>query len=489
MRIFTYYTHECSRLKNNKERMRTMKKRLIAMMMAAMMVVSMTGCAGNKKASQEAAPKETKASGAQAEADEKTKEEGQGTGEEGAASTGGTEITEPVTIKFANYAVLEAGYDVYWNKLIEEFQQANPNITVELVTAPYGEIMNTVINMAGGGDKVDLMYCELDWTPSLVEAGLAAPVKDVLNQELLDDIYPNILDACSIDGVPYAVPMYVSPFIMYYNKDLFQQAGLDPNAPPATYDEMLEMAPKFAELKTADGNQVYPFGLTTASVPVSGACLTSAIYNFGGTVMDGDGKLALDQGFTDAVAMIKTLQEKGYNPENSKLKDLRNLFALGQLAMYYDQSWGFNGVKSINPDAADFIASAPPLKGGSGSGEAVLQAATIMVMDNGDQQKAAVAKFVDYILSEEKISEYFETVTPAYPARKSMENMEVVVNSELLKGAASSVGNVKPVTFIPALSDLNLELCTLAQAVTMSGKSVEDAIGEFEKAAKALTEP
>ena len=113
--------------------------------------------------------------------------------------------------------------------------------------------------------------------------------------------------------------MYVSPFLLYYNKDLFEKAGLDPNTPPTTYEEMLEIAPKLAELKTDDGNQVYPFGLTTASVPVSGACLTSSVYNFGGTVLDEDGNLAIDDGFRDAVNMWKELHDKGYNPENSKL--------------------------------------------------------------------------------------------------------------------------------------------------------------------------
>ena len=451
-----------------------MKKRMLAVTMATAMVAT-TACSGGSK------PAETTAAPAAAETTAAA------SAETTAAETE-AEITEPVTIKFANYGVLEAGYDVYWNNLLDEFKKENPNITVELVTAPYGEIMNTVINMAGGGDKVDLMYGELDWIPTLVEAGLAAPVKDVLSEELLSDVYPNILNACSIDGEAYGVPMYVSPFLLYYNKDLFEKAGLDPNTPPTTYEEMLEIAPKLAELKTDDGNQVYPFGLTTASVPVSGACLTSSIYNFGGTVLDEDGNLAIDDGFRDAVNMWKELHDKGYNPENSKLKDLRNLFALGQLAMYYDQSWGFNGVKSINPDAADFIASAAPLKGGNGEGASVLQAGTLMVMDNGDARKAATAKLVDYIMSEEKISQYFEDVTPAYPSRQSMEDLAVVKDSAILAGAAGSVSNVKPVTFIPTLSDLNLELCTLAQAVTVSGTDVDTAIANFEKAAKAVIE-
>ena len=443
-----------------------MKKRMLAVTMATAMVAT-TACSGGSK------PAETTAAPAAAETTAAA------SAETTAAETE-AEITEPVTIKFANYGVLEAGYDVYWNNLLDEFKKENPNITVELVTAPYGEIMNTVINMAGGGDKVDLMYGEMDWIPTLVEAGLAAPVKDVLSEELLSDVYPNMLNACSIDGEAYGVPMYVSPFLLYYNKDLFEKAGLDPNTPPTTYEEMLEIAPKLAELKTDDGNQVYPFGLTTASVPVSGACLTSSVYNFGGTVLDENGNLAIDDGFRDAVNMWKELHDKGYNPENSKLKDLRNLFALGQLAMYYDQSWGFNGVKSINPDAADFIASAAPLKGGNGEGASVLQAGTLMVMDNGDARKAA--------MSEEKISQYFEDVTPAYPSRQSMEDLAVVKDSAILAGAAGSVSNVKPVTFIPTLSDLNLELCTLAQAVTVSGTDVDAAIANFEKAAKAVIE-
>ena len=366
-----------------------MKKRALALTMAAAMAFT-TACSGGGESTTAAA----------GDSGESTAAAETANGDEALNA----EITEPVTIKFANYAVLEAGYDVYWNNLLEEFQEANPNITVELVTAPYGEIVNTVINMAGGGDKIDLMYGELDWIPTLVDAGLAAPVADVLSEDLVSDIYPNILNACSIDGVAYGVPMYVSPFLMYYNKDLFEQAGLDPNSPPTTYEEMLEIAPKLAALKTEDGNQVYPFGLTTSSVAVSGACLTSSIYNFGGTILDEEGNLAIDQGFRDAVAMWQTLDQNGYNPQNSKLKDLRNLFALGQLAMYYDQSWGFNGVKSINPDAESFIASAAPLKGGNGTGESVLQAGTLMVVDNGDEKKAAVAKLVDFIMSEEKIS-------------------------------------------------------------------------------------
>ncbi|MCK9602616.1 MAG: extracellular solute-binding protein, partial [Sphaerochaeta sp.] len=300
----------------------------------------------------------------------------------------------PVTLKVANYALLESGYEPFWKQVKVDFEAANPDITIEWVTAPYGEIVNQVVNMAGGGNKVDVIFGEIDWVPGLVDAGLAAPVRDILSPAFVDDFYPDVLKSFEVEGKPYGIPLYVSPYVLYYNKNLFTQAGLDPNKPPKTYDEMLAYAQKLSQLKDAKGNKVYAFGQTTASVPVSGASLTAMIFNFGGRVLDAQGALAVDnQGFKDAFAMVQKLDQLGYNPQNAKLKDLRNLFALGQLAMYYDQSWGFNGVKSINPDAINFTASAEPLKGGSGSGASLLQAHCFILVDNGDARKAALSKF------------------------------------------------------------------------------------------------
>lgn len=56
----------------------------------------------------------------------------------------------------------------------------------------------------------------------------------------------------------------------------------------------------------------------------------------------------------------------------------------------------------------------------------------------------------------------------------------------VLAGAAGSAENVKAQVFVPQISDLNLELCTLAQAVTVSGKDVDTAIEDFRKAAEAI---
>ena len=167
--------------------------------MAAAMVFT-TACSGGGTASP------TEAAKTEAAKTEAAKTEAASTEEQ----TTEAEITEPVTIKFANYALLEQGYEEFWNGVKTDFEAKNPNITIEWVTAPYGEIVNQVINMAGGGDRIDMIFGEIGWVPGLADAGLTIPVDEVLPEDYLADFYTAILDSFNIDGKTYGLPMYVS---------------------------------------------------------------------------------------------------------------------------------------------------------------------------------------------------------------------------------------------------------------------------------------
>lgn len=395
-----------------------------------------------------------------------------------ASGTAETSSGEKVTIKFANYALLEDAYTEFWEGVKTGFEAENPDITIEWVTAPYADIVSTVTTMAGGGDKVDMIFGEGTWTSSLVDSGLIVPVTDVLSQEYLDDFYENSLEASMVDGEIYTLPMYMSPFILYYNTDILQKAGVE--SVPTTYDELLAACEKISGMTTEDGNAIYPFGQTTASVAISGSAINSMIFNFGGEVLTADGQLSIDNdGFKQTFEMLKQLDEKGYTPENCKLKDLRNLFALGQLAMYYDQSWGISGVENINSDILSVTASANPLAGGSGDGASLLSTQTLFYCDNGDANRAACAKLTEYLMSDEVLGDYLNNIVPGYPTLKTMS----MPDNPVLQGSLGSIDKAVAAPSVPAMNDLNLELCTLAQAVTVTGTDVDTAIEEFRTAA------
>ncbi|HHV11618.1 MAG TPA: extracellular solute-binding protein [Clostridiales bacterium] len=453
-------------------------KKVLALLLVFVLTASLGACGGSPK---EETKKDT------VPTDTKQTDVTQAVKEETDKASGDYEFKEPVTIKFANYGVLEAGYDKFWNDAKKGFEEKYPDITIEFMTAEYGQMLTQVVTWVGGGEKVDLVFGEASWIPTLADAGILMPVTDAFSEDYLSQIYPSMLEAMKVDGVPHGIPMYASPFIMLYNKDLFEQAGLDPNSPPATVDEMMEIAPKLAALKTADGNPVYPFGMTTASVAVSGSCLTSLIYGFGGSVLSADGKLDIDNaGFKQTFEFLKELDDKGYNPQVSKLKDLRNLFALGQLAMYYDQSWGFNGVRSINPDAIDFVASAAPLAGGQGTGESLIQAHTLMMGNNGEAQVEATKLFIQYLLTEDVLIPYLQNVAPGYPSMKALSEIPGITESPVLAGAIKSLDTARSATNIPTINDFNLELTALAQAVTVNDKEVDQAINDFKTAAEGI---
>lgn len=388
---------------------------------------------------------------------------------------------EKITLKFANYALLEDAYKEFWAGVKSGFEAKHPNITIEWVTAPYAEITSQVITKAGAGDKCDLVFGENSWISAFEDAGFAAAAADIMGEDYLKNFHESALDSCSVDGKAYGIPMYVSPFILYYNADIFKKAGIE--NPPETYDELLAVCAKIKGMKTDDGNDIYPFGQTTASVPISGTAINSMIYNFGGQVLTRDGKLSIDnEGFHQAIETLKTLDDRGYCPQNSKLKDLRNLFALGQLAIYYDQSWGISGVKAINPDAPSRTKSAVPLKGGKGSGASILSSNVLILGDNGDKRRAATKELVEYLLSDEVLGNYLTNIVPAYPAIKTMSQPK----NPVLEGATGSVETAVAAPSVPALNDLNLDLTALAQAVTVSDENVDTAIANFKKSAENL---
>lgn len=392
--------------------------------------------------------------------------------------------TEAVTIQFANHMVLEDATTDFWEDFKTSFETKYPTITIEYVTAAYADILSTVVNTAGGGNMVDVMLGESSWSSTLAEAGMAAPISDVMGDEYVSDFLPGVLDAMTIDGTIYGLPMYMSPFILYYNADIFAEAGI--SAPPTTYDEMLAMAPTLAALTSADGNKVYPFGQTTASVAISGTCLAAMSYNFGGEVLSTDGELVTDNdGFREAFENLAEMDDMGYNPQNCLLKDLRNLFALGQLAMYYDQSWGFSTVVGIDENAADYTRSAAPLAGGSGSGDSVVSAHSLYVMNVDSAQQQAAAVLVSEIINEDTLGTFMTELNLAYPAKTSMASMDAIADSAVLSGAMDCLDCAQAMPMVAEISNIYLELATLAQNVTLSDQDFDTAYATFEKAALA----
>ncbi|EAB6717741.1 extracellular solute-binding protein, partial [Salmonella enterica subsp. enterica] len=151
-------------------------------------------------------------------------------------------ITEPVTISFYNYNLATAGIGREATlELIAAFEKANPLIKVEPVGAPSNEVLSRVqADMVAGRDVdvAQLVFRDLIYAAEQLGA---QPLEDVVGQNLADHatgFVPAGLALGKVGNKTYGLAYVFSTPVMFINRSLFERAGLDPNRPPRTWDEV-----------------------------------------------------------------------------------------------------------------------------------------------------------------------------------------------------------------------------------------------------------
>lgn len=390
---------------------------------------------------------------------------------------------EVVTLKFANWGESEDATKAIFQKMADDFTAKNPNIKIEFVTYPYGDIQQQVLVMSNSGNPPDIVQGETASFSSYVTSGFAEPLDNLVDKKVINDIYPGVKDSLSYNGKLYALPWICSPYVMVYNKDLFAKAGLDPNSPPKTYADMIKAAEAIGKLKDKDGNSVYGLGETTAAVGISGDAILSTMFSFGGGLYDKEGNLAINTPENVAAFnFYKELETKKLNPQAGKLKDLRNLMAIGRLGMYFDQTWGVGGVFAINKDMKNNVALSTMPATDKTNGLSLLESHQLLIMKDS-KHKAESAKFIEYLTSKETIKEYLQAVS-FIPGFKSI-NQDNSIISDFIKPVKDSLEGVKSLEKVnPNLKNALLELTSAVQSCTVGKETAEDAVKKLESKLK-----
>lgn len=150
------------------------------------------------------------------------------------------------------YYPVQVGGDVA--KLIEkacnEFNAENPEIVVEpIYTGNYDDTVTKIQTAIQGGTPPDVFVSLATQRYTMADTGMAMPLDDIIaadedGKEYIADFLPGFMEDSYVDGKIYSIPFQRSTEIMYYNKDKFVEAGLDPESPPENWDELLEYAKK-----------------------------------------------------------------------------------------------------------------------------------------------------------------------------------------------------------------------------------------------------
>jgi putative chitobiose transport system substrate-binding protein len=168
-----------------------------------------------------------------------------GCGSKGAAS-GKTDLT------FWTIS-LSPSYDDYINGLMSRYEKQNPDIKLHWVDLPQSASRQKLMAGIAAGQPPDLVNTSTEFAQTLAQNGAIVGLNDQVNTAERERYFPNLWNAASYKGDVYAVPWYVSTMVLIYNKDLLVQAGIDPEAPPQTLEQLDEYARQVTRATDAVG--------------------------------------------------------------------------------------------------------------------------------------------------------------------------------------------------------------------------------------------
>lgn len=193
-----------------------------------------------------------------------------------------------------------------YESLAADFTKANGKINIKPVFA--GNQVDALVKAqtaARGGNPPAMAIIDSTNVFTLIEDDMIAPISDYIktddDRKIIADMYPAFLANSQVGDKLWSLPFQRSTVIMYYNKDAFREAGLDPEKAPATWQEMADAA---AKLVKKEGGNTVRYGIEIpSSQPDAYWPFQGMVAEAGGTMMSDDGKKT----FFDSPEAIKAL--------------------------------------------------------------------------------------------------------------------------------------------------------------------------------------
>lgn len=325
--------------------------------------------------------------------------------------------------------------------IVADFEVANPDISVDAIySGNYDDTRIRALSALASGEPAQLAVMFSIDAYDLIEQDLIVPFDEVATSDedkaWLNGFYPALMANGQIEGQTWGIPFQRSTIVAYYNKDLFREAGLDPEAPPTTWDEMIAMGKALTKGDT--------YGLMIPSTGYPYWMFQALAIQNGKEVMSGDGLTT----FFDDPKVIETLEfwkslssEHGIMPTGTvEWGTLRQAFLEGQTAMMWHSTGNLTAVK--NNASFDFgVAELPAnVRKGSPTGGGNFY----LFKETSDEEKAAALKLIKFMTAPEQaaawsiatgymgvspaayeteaLKAYTEEFPPALVARNQLEN-------------------------------------------------------------------
>ncbi|MCL1918228.1 MAG: ABC transporter substrate-binding protein [Peptococcaceae bacterium] len=306
---------------------------------------------------------------------------------------------KPVKIAFYTYNYMAQQKDGV-DKLIADFKKDNPDIDVEVVYVTSEEI-NTKIqaDIAAGvePDVIQVVFDALDFAQNNYGVqDLNELVDKTELEEHLKGFEPAALNVAKIDGKMLGLPYTFSTPVLFYNATLLEEAGLDPDTPPTTWEEVEKYALQIKEQTSNDG---FLFG----GYLLSDCFLQALIKSNGGSIMSSDRTTIQygEQPAIEALSMLKNMVTNGAQPKITDSMQGVEAFSGGKLGMMlYTSALQASMIKAADEGGWELRTAKMPAFGdkpavpvNTGSG--------LFICTKDKAKQEAAWKFIKYVTSDE----------------------------------------------------------------------------------------
>jgi multiple sugar transport system substrate-binding protein len=363
---------------------------------------------------------------------------GSNTGSSGKGSGGSNEKGKIVYYAFDAWLSGTPDYDPIWQELIDDFHKDYPNIEVEFQDDPWGSWVTNLPVRLQTGNAPDVFLVNNPDFPLFAQGGYLMNLDPYFDEAYFSDYFPGVLSMYQFEGKPMAIPYTTDARVLWYNEKVFEEAGLDPNDPPQTYEELLEAAKATTIDRDGDGAiDVYGFGMHLAgdAMPIDSLYLASE-----GNIIDSStlaGNTNTDE-FKDYLQLLVDMKPY-YQPDHATKNHLEvaALFGEEKVAMVVAGLWVWKNMD----ENADFYRhamvprqdeNAPHGSFGGGFGLAVAQKS---------KHPEAAARFAELMTSPKYHSKLMTDFTPSHASMAAAnydENPRYEVLMEQIKFARQS---------------------------------------------------
>lgn len=254
------------------------------------------------------------------------------------------EAQDKVTLTFANWASAEAATRPGIEKVIADFEAEHPDIEIESEAISFSEIARQLVLRVRAGNPPDVAQIAGNDTILLAATGKLEPLGPYLDDGTREALAPAALSGLEVDGALIALPWNLAPAGLWYNKAIMEKAGLDPESPPETIDELMSA---LAAVKESQPD-VIPLGLDTTNRAFALSSNWPWMRTFGALPIGEGSSGAASEEMKSYLAWMRELAQKDYIDPGRKIGEFRPLMAQDNVAFHWDQVLLQGVIQSVN---------------------------------------------------------------------------------------------------------------------------------------------